>query len=121
MLSLPHLCNDNSDNSLELQWGVVVVEFPMKINFLCPLGMADWKVTFWSSAKEDFFFFNFPRKEIEQFPNFPACQEALGASCSRSESKHRVLFHNRNLFTNIRDRFPWVRMSGIHLQLGFPK
>lgn len=49
-VSLPYLPNDNSD-CVELQW-VAAVAIPMKINFLCSVGMVGWQACFGSSAKQ---------------------------------------------------------------------
>lgn len=71
-----------------LQWAVGGA-FPIKINFLCSLGMVGWKVSLWSSARQAYFIS--PGRK-QQSPKFPCLLGGSGANVTISESKPRVSF-----------------------------
>lgn len=78
VISPPHLGSDGSD-FVVLQWAVGGA-FPIKINFLCSLGMVSWKVALWSSARQAYFIS--PGRK-QQSPKFPCLSGVSGGKRQR--------------------------------------
>lgn len=97
-----------------LQWAAGGA-FPIEINFLCSLGMVGWKVSFWSSARQAYFI-SPGRKHVSQIS---LLTRRLWGKRHDFWIQGQSIFPNRNLFP--RESFPWMRMNGIHIRLGFPK
>lgn len=102
-----------------LQWAVGGA-FPIKINFLCSLGMVGWKVSLWSSARQAYFI-SPGRKQVSQIS---LLTRRLWGKRHDFWIQAQSIFPNRNLFPRsvflgwewMEFTYNWVSQSGIWWQ-----